>query len=84
MRVFKLMGICILFLFGAAVVTSCGADQASGASAEPTTGKASTAAYICPMHCAGSGSEEPGTCPFCRMDYLRNEDQRDAAEPVVQ
>jgi len=29
-------------------------------------------AYICPMHCEGSGSNEPGNCPVCKMDYVKN------------
>ncbi len=29
-----------------------------------------TAAYVCPMHCEGSGSDEPGECPVCGMDYV--------------
>lgn len=33
-----------------------------------------TSAYICPMHCKGSGSEKPGKCPVCGMDYVANED----------
>ena len=33
-------------------------------------GTAYTAAYVCPMHCEGSGSEEPGKCPVCNMDYV--------------
>jgi hypothetical protein len=33
-----------------------------------------TSAYICPMHCEGSGSSEPGTCPVCGMDYVQNPD----------
>lgn len=36
------------------------------------TGKAYTSAYICPMHCEGSGSDQPGTCPVCGMDYVAN------------
>ncbi|MCB0586041.1 MAG: hypothetical protein KDD06_12035 [Phaeodactylibacter sp.] len=35
-----------------------------------TEGKEYTSAYVCPMHCEGSGSEEPGTCPVCGMDYV--------------
>ena len=30
-----------------------------------------TAAYVCPMHCEGSGSNEAGKCPACGMDYVR-------------
>ena len=33
-------------------------------------GKQYTSAYVCPMHCEGSGSEEAGTCPVCGMDYV--------------
>ena len=33
-------------------------------------GTAYTAAYVCPMHCEGSGSETAGTCPVCKMDYV--------------
>lgn len=29
-----------------------------------------TSAYICPMHCEGSGSDAPGKCPVCGMDYV--------------
>ena len=32
--------------------------------------KAHTAAYVCPMHCDGSGSEEAGKCPVCGMNYV--------------
>jgi hypothetical protein len=34
--------------------------------------KEHTSDYICPMHCEGSGSEKPGTCPVCGMDYVKN------------
>jgi hypothetical protein len=36
-------------------------------------GKEYSSAYICPMHCEGSGSDEPGTCPACGMDYVVND-----------
>lgn len=32
-----------------------------------------TSAYICPMHCPGSGSDAAGQCPVCGMDYVANE-----------
>lgn len=37
-------------------------------------GKAYTAAYVCPMHCEGSGSDEAGTCPVCNMDYVTQDE----------
>ena len=30
------------------------------------------AAYICPMECEGSASDEPGQCPECGMDLEKN------------
>ena len=33
-------------------------------------GKAYESAYVCPMHCKDSGSDKPGTCPACKMDYV--------------
>ena len=32
-----------------------------------------TSAYVCPMHCDGSGSDKVGDCPTCGMDYVKNE-----------
>jgi len=33
------------------------------------TGLEYTGAFVCPMHCTGSGSEAMGKCPACKMDY---------------
>ena len=33
-----------------------------------------TSQYVCPMHCEGSGSSEPGKCPVCNMDYVLGEE----------
>ena len=55
------------------------AFQACGSSAEAAAkeqGKEYTSAYVCPMHCEGSGSEEAGECPVCGMDYVVNEDHQ--------
>ena len=37
-------------------------------------GKEYTSAYVCPMHCEGSGSDEEGSCPQCGMTYVINTD----------
>ena len=29
-------------------------------------------AYICPMKCEGSASMQPGKCPVCKMDLVKN------------
>ncbi len=39
-------------------------DAAHGSSAEYTS------AYVCPMHCEKSGSDQAGKCPVCGMDYV--------------
>lgn len=45
-------------------------DHAQEAAEGEKQGKEYTSAYVCPMHCKGSGSEEPGQCPVCGMDYV--------------
>ena len=37
-------------------------------------------AFICPMHCKGSGSDAAGTCPVCGMDYVANENYKSNSE----
>ena len=44
--------------------------DASTAETQHGEGKEYTSAYVCPMHCEGSGSESAGTCPVCGMDYV--------------
>ncbi|MEL7247346.1 MAG: heavy metal-binding domain-containing protein [Bacteroidota bacterium] len=58
------------------VYTSCG----NHAQAANEQGKEYTSAYICPMHCDGSGSEEMGQCPVCGMDYVANENYQPTDE----
>ena len=48
---------------------ACGGENATEAAAHGE-GKEYTSAYVCPMHCEGSGAEEAGTCPACGMDYV--------------
>lgn len=66
------------------LLSSCGNKATNKATTEQSEqseqseqqGKEYTSAYICPMHCEGSGSEEPGKCPVCNMDYVINEDHK--------
>ena len=62
----------ILICFCALFFASCGDNNANQGTLE---GAEYTSAYICPMHCEGSGSTEMGTCPVCKMDYVVNEDK---------
>jgi hypothetical protein len=49
--------------------------EGEGAAAEAHgDGPEYTSAYVCPMHCDGSGSDKAGTCPACGMDYVANAD----------
>lgn len=48
----------------------------SGGQKTDAKGKEYTSTWICPMHCEGSGSDEPGTCPVCGMDYVKNEEHQ--------
>lgn len=72
-----------LFLFG---WSACGSDKngkdGHHQSAVDENGPEYTSAYICPMHCEGSGSAEPGKCPTCGMDYVQNKNAETA--PVEQ
>ncbi len=55
-------------------LTSCGNKSNNSTQTEQTEkqGKEYTSAYVCPMHCEGSGSDEAGKCPVCGMDYVKN------------
>ncbi|MBT8178553.1 MAG: hypothetical protein HKP60_05465 [Eudoraea sp.] len=51
-----------------------GTEQIEQTEETAKLGKEYTAAYVCPMHCEGSGSDEEGTCPKCGMAYVANEE----------
>jgi len=69
MKIYKSLIITCLLLISTMSLTSCGGNQAAD-----VNGKEYTAAYVCPMHCEGSGSEKAGTCPVCKMDYVTKEE----------
>ena len=52
------------------------ATTTEAAETSTATDSASTAqyAYICSMKCEGSASHEPGKCPVCSMDLVKNPD----------
>jgi hypothetical protein len=87
LKSFSLMS--LLFAMALFTISCGGSDAGTDTSGEAATeqmdaatteeaapqGPEYTSAYICPMHCAGSGSDEPGQCPVCGMDYVANADQ---------
>lgn len=50
-----------------------GEDTETSSSTVDMSSKEYASAYICPMHCEGSGSDAEGTCPVCKMDYVAND-----------
>ena len=55
-----------------ALIGSMTACSSNTNSENDKSGKEYTSAYVCPMHCEGSGSDTAGTCPNCGMDYVKN------------
>ncbi|MTB50025.1 heavy metal-binding domain-containing protein [Lewinella sp. W8] len=76
--------IACLFLLSFAIVSCSDAPAAETDTTETTTetttaaphgkGKEYTSAYVCPMHCEGSGSDTAGECPVCGMAYVDQEE----------
>ncbi len=70
---------CLVFL-GIAGLSNCKQKTESADKPEmkkvDNTGPEYTSMYICPMHCAGSGSNQAGVCPVCGMDYELNPDYK--------
>lgn len=78
----------VLALAGSTYLSACNKpaseEKATTTEAEATStapDSASTAqfAYICPMKCEGSASHEPGKCPVCSMDLVKNPDYQGAS-----
>lgn len=79
MKAIKAIGFFTLFLTLSLLTFSCGGSTEASTEGDATEavhgeGKEYTSAYVCPMHCEGSGSEEMGQCPVCGMDYVAQAD----------
>lgn len=80
MQLFKSIIAFALVLSLTFAVTACGGESPAENTEATTTevphgeGKEYTSAYVCPMHCEGSGSDSAGECPVCGMNYVANED----------
>lgn len=60
-------------------MVSCGNKAKTNSDATEVadkTGKEYASAFVCPMHCKGSGSDKAGKCPTCKMDYVANKDYK--------
>lgn len=75
MNTLKFMRLSLFLLALSALTFACssgGAEKADSNTEASAEGKEYTSAYICPMHCEGSGSDQPGNCPTCEMAYVAN------------
>jgi len=75
MKSLKSIGLLTLLFSFSLFLLSCGGNSTNDKNATQTEahhgeGKAYTSAYVCPMHCDDSGSEEAGKCPVCSMNYV--------------
>ena len=73
MKNFRIIFLFVALMATAMFITSCSSNTGSDATKTEKQGKEYTSAYVCPMHCEGSGSDQPGKCPKCGMDYVKNE-----------
>ncbi|MGH1434892.1 MAG: heavy metal-binding domain-containing protein [Lewinella sp.] len=71
MKTLKIMFLTLSLLGIGVAFSACGGSSHADEMKQQT--KEYTSAYVCPMHCEGSGSEEPGKCPVCGMEYVENE-----------
>ncbi|WP_146900226.1 heavy metal-binding domain-containing protein [Adhaeribacter aerolatus] len=53
-------------------------DQSATETNNADASSAAQMAYICPMECEGSASHEPGKCPVCAMDLVKNPNYKGA------
>lgn len=76
MKSIKFLLLAITVCTMAVSFSSCGSKSSANETTETVdkSGKEYTAAFICPMHCEGSGSASAGKCPVCGMDYVANKD----------
>lgn len=51
---------------------ACSSTNSSQEQKVDQSGPEYTSAYVCPMHCEGSGSDTAGLCPVCGMDLVEN------------
>ncbi|MCB0641113.1 MAG: hypothetical protein KDC44_05710 [Phaeodactylibacter sp.] len=77
MKYVKIFCLSLAFTVSGLALSSCGSStgESTGTEAAAEQGPEYTSAYVCPMHCEGSGSAEPGKCPVCGMDYVMNDAQ---------
>ena len=73
-----------ILLIGFMTLSACNSEKSTTnketEANQELQGKEYTSKYICPMHCEGSGSNETGICPVCKMDYVLNENYKESTD----
>ena len=69
-----ILGILVLGLMLSTVSCKDAKKDEATTKTEQVESKEHDSAYVCPMHCEGSGSDKEGECSKCGMDYVKNED----------
>lgn len=69
-----ILGVLVLALMLTTVSCKDVKKEDTTAKTGQTEKKELASAYVCPMHCEGSGSDTAGECPTCGMTYVKNED----------
>jgi len=73
-KVKSILGVLVLGLMLVTVSCKDAKKEEVTTKTEQVEKKEHDSAYVCPMHCEGSGSDAEGECPICSMDYVKNED----------
>ena len=67
----KILLFSLLFCSFALFEGCSGDNSGQDAVADENANLTAEAAYVCPMRCEGSGSNEPGKCSVCGMDLVK-------------
>jgi hypothetical protein len=70
------LGVLVLGLMLTTVSCKDAKKEDADAKTEQAQKKEYASAYVCPMHCEGSGSDAEGECPTCGMTYVKNENYK--------
>ena len=68
-----ILGVLVLSVVLIAVSCKDAKKENATTKTEQAEKKEYASAYVCPMHCEGSGSGTPDECPKCGMAYVKNE-----------
>ena len=71
-----ILGVLVLGLMLTTVSCKDAKKEDTTIKTEQAEKKEYASAYVCPIHCEGSGSDTEGECPKCGMAYVKNENYK--------